>query len=247
MNMHSRHGLFGAAALCLAGVSPALHAQQPDDWKWIAAPYVWAASVGTDLSVDPPIGDDVTFSDVIDKVDGAFEGHIEGQNEKYGMFADLTYLGLGDSKSFQRVHTHSQLDSTLFELAGVWSPGAGRYEGVEVFAGLRYIDVELTTDFDPVNAQFESRRLDLDDSYSDFMLGVRYIWALGDRWRLSLRGDGSTGDTDGTWNVSAVGSYHVKYGEWLLGYRYLSVDIENDRNNVDITLSGPMFGFGFVF
>ena len=248
MNMTLRHGLFGAAALCLAGVSPALHAEQPDDWVWIAAPYVWAASVGTDLNTRTAIGDGgVNFSDVIDKVDGAFEGHFEGQNEKFGLFSDLTYLGLDDSHSFQRVDTHSNLDSTLFELAGVWSPGTGRYEGVEVFAGLRYIDVELTTDFDPVNPLFEPRRFHLDDSYSDFMLGVRYIWPLGDRWRLALRGDGSTGDTDGTWNVSVVGSYRVKYGEWLFGYRYLSIDIEEDDNNVDITLSGPMAGFGFVF
>ena len=39
---------------------------------------------------------------------------------------------------------------------------------------------------------------------NDFMLGARYTWSLSERWGLTLRGDGSFGDTEGTWNTSAV-------------------------------------------
>jgi hypothetical protein len=248
MDTIARRVTIHAAALCIACAPFASHAESIDEWEWMVAPYVWAASIGTDLDTGiPPTDSDSNFSDIIDKIDGAFQVHAEGQGERFGVFTDFTYLGLEDSKNFPRVSTRTNLDSRLFELAGVWSPSEGRLKGLELFGGLRYIDVDLSVDFDPVNPLFDSRRHDIDKSYSDFMLGVRYTWAMGERWRLTLRGDGSTGDTDGTWNVSAVGQYRVKHGAWLFGYRYLSVDIEERNNNVDITMNGPMVGFGFIF
>jgi hypothetical protein len=36
-------------------------------------------------------------------------------------------------------------------------------------------------------------------------------------------------------------------GEWLLGYRYLNVEVEDRRNEMELSLHGPMVGFGFVF
>ncbi len=39
----------------------------------------------------------------------------------------------------------------------------------------------------------------------------------------------------------------MKYGEWLFGYRYLSVELENDRDSVDIVFDGVIAGFGFRF
>ena len=163
------------------------------------------------------------------------------------MFADLTYLGLADTVNRQRIDIRSSLDAVLFEAAAVWSPGEGRLKGIELFGGLRYIDFALDVNFDPQDPIFDTLSLDPDKSYSDFMLGARYTWAFTERWRLTLRGDGSFGDTDGTWNASVVGQYRVSYGEWLFGYRHLSVEVEDRRNRIDITLHGPMVGFGFVF
>ena len=143
------------------------------------------------------------------------------------MFTDFTFLGLADSNDRPRFHTESDLDARLFELAGVWSPGEGRYRGWEVFAGLRYIDVDLTVQFDPANPLFNTTTFDSSDSYNDFMVGARYTWALSDRWGLTLRGDGSFGDTEGTWNASAVANYRTAHGAWFFGYRYLNVELDH--------------------
>ena len=70
---------------------------------------------------------------------------------------------------------------------------------------------------------------------------------MSDRWGLTLRGDGSFGDTEGTWNASAFAQYRVKHGAWLFGYRYLSVEVETGNSNTEITMNGPVAGFGFVF
>lgn len=234
-----------AALLCF--LSPGLaHGADADGWEWMAAPYIWAPSVGTDLD-SPPISTDTRFADLIDKIDGAFLGRFEGQNERFGFLGDVVYLGLADDHSFQRFRTSSDLDLLLVDLAAVWSPGSGYMEGFEAFGGLRYIDVDLGTRFAPDNPNLPTLRADVDAGFSDALIGARYIWRFRERWSASLRGDGSFGDTDGTWSAMATVGYRVKYGEWLLGYRYLSVELENGRNKVDITFDGFMAGFGFRF
>ena len=248
MSWVSRVSAITAGALCMMGASFSSHAAEGDDWEWMIAPYLWAPSISTDLRTnEPPAETDTSFSDIIDKIDGALLIHAEGQGEQFGMFADYIFLGLEDDKDFTRIRTQSDLDTQLFELAAVWSPGAGRYSGLDVFGGLRYVDVDLQVRFDPVNPVFAPSERNFDKAYSDFMLGARYTWILSDRWRLTLRGDGSFGDTEGTWNGSAIAQYQVKHGAWLVGYRYLSIEVETGNSSTDITMNGPLAGFGFVF
>ncbi len=238
--------------LCMTGpMSSQVFAADGEDWEWVVAPYLWAVSFDTDLErTQPPAGgisSDSEFEDVLDKLDGVFQVHLEGQQDEWGLFTDFTYLGLSDSADHPRFHTESDLDARLFELAGVWSPGAGRYQGLDVFAGLRYIDVDLAVQFDPVNPLFNTTAFDGSESINDFMIGARYTWPLSDRWGVTVRGDTSFGDTEGTWNTSAVVNYRMTHGAWLFGYRYLSVELESADSKTDLTLSGPMVGYGFTF
>ena len=124
------------------------------DWDWMVAPYGWAPSISTDIETQSPPSSsstDTKFGDIVDKIDGAFQIHIEGQGDRWGMFADFTFLGLADDSEHPRFRTESDLDTRLFEIAAVWSPGEGRFEGVDVFAGLRYIDVDMTLELEPTN------------------------------------------------------------------------------------------------
>ena len=249
---HRQQGGALAAAICLTALfAPPAQAADGDPWDWVVAPYGWAVGFDTDLeTIQPPdggISSDTRFEDVLDKFDGAFQIHAEGQGERVGVFTDFTYLGLADEQDHPRFRTESDLDARLFELAAVWSPGDGRYRGIEAFAGLRYIDVDLSVRFDPENPSFDGSTLDGGDSFSDLMVGARYTWALSDRWSLTVRGDGSFGDTEGTWNTSAVAAYRMRNGQWIFGYRYLSVELETANSNTDLTMSGPIVGYGFTF
>ncbi|MDG2517363.1 hypothetical protein [Lysobacter soli] len=235
-------------ALCMAGAPLASHAEEGGAWEWTIAPYLWAPSIATDLRTgQPPAETDSAFSDIIDKIDDAFLIHAEGRGDHFGAFADYIFLGLADDRQFPRIATRSDLDSQLFELAAFWSPGQERSHGLDLFGGLRYVDVDLKVRFDPVNPVFSPSERSIDKSYSDFMLGARYTWALSDRWQLTLRGDGSFGETEGTHSASAVVRYHVKHGAWIAGYRYLAIEVETGGNNTDIKLSGPLAGFEFAF
>lgn len=250
MNAQKRFVYWGPLGLAVLLASPAAASQER--WNWIVAPYLWAIDVKT--GVEAPILEPdgvvrrASFGDILDKFDGAFQLHGEGQGDRFGLFADFTYLGLSDEESRRLFRTKTDLDTRLFELASVWSPGAERFTGVDVFAGLRYIDLDITATITPTGPLgLPPNRLDASESFSDFMLGARYTWALTDRWGVTLRGDGSWGDTEGTWNASIVANYKMRSGAWFFGYRYLDVDANVRDVTTDLVIKGPEIGYGFKF
>lgn len=248
MSIILRRATLGIAILSLTSVAPAARAAESEGWDWMVAPYLWAASIGTDVNAGaPPAGTDSDFSDIIDKIDGVFMARLEGQGDHFGVFADVLFLSLADDSDRALSHTESDLDVWLLDAAGVWNPGDDRSRGLGLFAGLRYVDVDLSIQVDPTNALFDTATIGTNRSYSDALLGARYTWALSERWGLTLRGDGSFGDTEGSWSASAIAQYRTSNGGWLFGYRYLSVELETGDSNTEITLSGLMFGYGFSF
>jgi hypothetical protein len=248
--MTSHRMIRPAAFLALAAATGLAQANPSTGWDWMIAPYGWIVNIGADMETTTPpsgISNDTAFDDLLDKFDGAFEIHAEGQGDDFGVFTDFTYLGLASGRDRRFFHTESDLDSRLFELAGFWSPGTERGRGIEVFGGLRMIDIDFTAQLIPENPAFAPAVLDTNETFSDFMLGARYTWALSDRWALTLRGDGSWGDTDGTWNASAVAQYRTRNGAWLFGYRYLTADFETRGNALSLELFGPEIGYAFRF
>lgn len=238
-------------ALLLAAAPFAANAAPGDGtWDWMVAPYVWAASVGTDIRTSTPpsnASNDLNFDDVLEKLDGVAEVHAEGQGDAFGVLFDATYFGLADEDDHRFLRTESDLDLRLFELAAVWSPGTERFTGLETFAGVRVIDVDTTIQFIPHNPVFTGGSRHIGATFYDAMIGARYTWKLSDRWSLTLRGDGSWGDTDGTWNASLVGQYRMTRGAWVFGYRYFDVDLEDAGNTLSVSLDGPVIGYAFHF
>ena len=91
-------GMVGGFALIAAGNA---FAAPSNGWDWMIAPYGWAATVGTDVETRvPPSGISVetSFDDIVDKIDGAFQIHVEGEGDDFGVFADFTYLGLASER-----------------------------------------------------------------------------------------------------------------------------------------------------
>jgi hypothetical protein len=221
-----------------------------DGWDWMIAPYAWLPSFNTDVhTVTPPISatNFTAFDDVLDKIDGAFLVHGEGQGDEFGAFTDFIFLGLSDEHQRPLFRTESDLDTRLFELAGVWAPNAERMRGFEAFGGLRRVEIDLTLQVVATNPALPRGSVDIDESYNDFMLGGRYTFDMSDRWALTLRGDGSWGETDGTWNASAIAQYRTEHGAWAFGWRYLNVELESRGATLDLALSGPEIGYAFRF
>ena len=226
------------------------HAHADEGWDWMVEPYLWAASIDTDLRTFQPPTDaesDTSFADVVHKLDGVLLVRVEGRGDRFGAFADFTYLGLGDDNHRRVMSTETDLDTRLLDAAVSWRPGGLRGEGFDVYAGIRYIDVDLTVQFKPDDPAFAERKLDNGRNYTDFLAGVRYTWQFEGNWGLTLSGDVSGGDTEGSWSAAAIGHYRTGNGLWLFGYRYLEVELGNGSLETTITMSGPHVGYGFTF
>jgi len=88
----------------------------------------------------------------------------------------------------------------------------------------------------------------IDKSYTDFLLGGRYVAPINESWRLVFSGDLSAGDTEGTWSLAGYGVYRNGPHRFYAGYRHLEAEIEaRGSERVDMSFSGPVVGYGFAF
>lgn len=242
--------LLGVRISIALGVASIAAPAAANEWDWSVAPYTWASSIRSDIQTSrPPINgsSEMHFADILDKLDGAFQVHVEGGGDKFGVFADFTYLGISDTRTGNFATTKTDLDTRLFEAAWVWKIGGQRDQGFDVFGGIRFIDADLKVEINPENPQLSGRVLDVGDNYLDAMFGGRYTWATADRWRVTARTDITTGQTEGTWSASLMAGYQARHGTWLLGYRHLDVELESAGVRTDLTMTGPVLGYAFTF
>ena len=233
---------FGALALALA--SAAAGAQGSAEYDWLGIAYLWASDIQVDAK-NADIGAD--FSDVLDKLEMAGQAHVEVQGDDLGGLIDVTFLGLGDRSSRTLVDLNADLDMILMDLALVWSPGAERMTGIEVFGGLRYIDADFRLVIDPIPPGPPEQIVGIDDTFTDLLAGARYIAPLNDHWRLTVSGDVSGADTEGTWSLGAFAGYRTGPHHLIAGYRHLEIEIEGAGDTVEQTFTGPVVAYGFSF
>ena len=238
-----------ATLITCAGSGPARAAKDID---WIVAPYVWLPTITVDFET-PRDGDgsggagEDTFPDILDELDGAFLGYVEAQGDHWGGSMNLLYLGLESDEPFEIALTSSDLDTTIVDAAVVYSFDRERFQGFELYGGLRYVDIGYEAGIDFTNPALASRTVDIRDSYADFLLGARWRDDFGKRWGYALEADASTGGTEGTFSTCARLLYHMKKGAWAFGWRYLEGEIDPDRSKLDIELNGALVGYAFEF
>ena len=225
------------------------------------APYVWASDTAVDVFVgnEPVLGADLSFSDLLDKLDMGLQFHVEGRRSKWGLFFDLTYLDLSESMTTPAnpplpggTVIDTDLDITIIEAGGTYWP-SGEYYGLNLMLGVRVIDLGVKLTITPPSPLM-AVRVDSSGSLTDGFVGVRYLTALSERWSLTLRGDAGAGDTELTWNASALFGYHFGQNDRfniLIGYRHMEIElkdtVDSTRVEIDLTMSGPQVGFGFRF
>lgn len=213
------------------------------DLDWIAAAYLWGASITVDAG-DRSL--DASFSDIVDKLDMGFMGRVETQGDNLGGFVDVVYMSVGDGRTIGPASARANLEMTLMDVAAVWSPGAERFSGTDVFGGFRYLGVDA--DVRATLGPAPPLRTGIDKGYTDFLLGVRHTAPLNDRWRLLVSADFSAGDTEGTWSLAGYGVYRSGPHRFYGGYRHLEAEFRaGNGRSLDQTFSGPAIGYGFAF
>ena len=130
-----------------------------------------------------------------------------------------------------------------------WWPG-GEEQGLSLFAGGRYTEVDDRFDFKTVEDKQKLGVLRNDRDFLDVLVGVRQRFTLGERWALFTRADYSDGDSDGIWQVQAVVRYAMgskkQYG-LMFGYRYKEAEFKHGKLEESNKYYGPLLGFNFRF
>ncbi len=225
------------------------NAQSSDRTQWSITPYVWASDTSLDFSLDgsPVGGADLSFNDILDVVDEAFQIHVEGGKGNWTAFLDFFYLSTSDSEVLPIVQIDSDSEQVVLDAAVAYWPG-GVGSPLNLFGGLRYTEFDdtfaLSVDGTPVG---ETRSK---QDYTDALFGIRYRFDLSDRRGLSTHGDVSFGDSEGTWQVQGLFAYKVgkrQRNHIMFGYRYKQAEFKDGNLTTEFTYSGPVAGFNFSF
>lgn len=231
-------------------------AQEDDSLKWSITPYVWAPHTTADINLrDQNIGTgDVSFSDLLDKLDAAFMIHVEAGRGKWSAFGDLTYLSTSDGTSIAPFSVDTDSKQLFFDAVVAYWPN-GIDSSLNVFGGIRYSDFDARFRISSGDTVVSEPRLNRD--YTDVLVGMRYYYDFSDRWSLIARGDASFGPSEGTTLLRANLAWKVgkrRQNSVLVGYQYKQAEfapglLEADLEllTVDFTYNGPMVGFNFRF
>lgn len=225
-------------------------AQSSDKVYWSITPYFWASDTKVDISLKGTsvAGVDIAFKDVLDKLDGAFQGHFEGGKGNWSAFTDVTFMSTSDSvqRTVLRIDTKSK-PSIVDAVVAYWPGGVG--SALNFFAGVRNTGFDDRYRFyGPNDALLGERKNDKD--YTDALLGLRYRIDLSQRWAILTRGDLSFGDSEGTWQLQGLLAYTVgqrQLNRLVFGYQYKEAEFKDGDLKTSFTYSGPMAGFNFRF
>ena len=219
-------------------------------WKFSGAVYLWAAGVeGTDAAGDEI---DVSFSDVLEDLDGGLMGLLAAHKGGWTLLADVLYLSIHQetSSTANLIGIPAKLDVDV-KLKGFVSTFGVAYRvidddmtSIDLLVGARYFKLDL--DFDADVGASKVKYSDSEDAL-DGIIGAQAKIALSDRWYLSGYADVGAGDSKLTWQVWPGVGYRFENVDAVAGYRHLKWETDDGDTIDDLSFKGPTLGVKFRF
>lgn len=225
-----------------------------DEWEFGLIPYLWFSGINGQVSSvpgEPPADVDASFSDVLDNLDFGIFVAGDARKGRWGMVADIMYIDIEAGGDFPGTEFSTvTLDVTMWMVSGM---GFYRATGddssyLDVLAGARYWDVK--NDLMLGAGEYPDTQIVSGDSWVDPMVGLRGRTSLGES-RFSFGGHLMAGgfgvSSDMVWDLRGDFGYHWENTALILGYRYLTVEYDEDAFLFDVTMDGPILGFIWHF
>lgn len=229
---------FCGALLCCALAAPLAAAERDVS----ATFYLWASGLNGTQSVLglPPVDVDVSFGDILDKVDMAAAGIVEVHGERVGFLGEFNYVKLSASATGPGGVLTGTLESKAFFAlaAGTWNVVETGTQRVDLIGGLKFFrfDNDLALTPGPLTGSDRT-------SWVDATVGVKASFALAPDWSLKTWAMVGGGGSDGSWDVLAALDYQIN-DDWSasFGYRAMGVDYSSASFSYDMRQYGPIFG-----
>ncbi|WP_428423423.1 hypothetical protein [Pararhizobium sp.] len=231
---------------------PGYNSEADPGWHFSASPYLWAA--GVDGTVGqfglPPASLDSKFSNIINELDFAFMGMVEGRNDRFSIFSDVIYTKISMSDASpkgiltQNIGVTSQTFTGFF--GGGYSVLANGRDHLDVIAGARvwYASTELSLQGGPLNGISRTDSA----TWVNAVAGVRGTYFLSDALYLTGWGNVGAGQAKLDWDVAAAVGYQIKDSlSAVAGYRALGVNYSHDGFVFDVVQQGPILGLVYHF
>ena len=193
-----------------------------DDLNWVVAPYLWGSDVSLDLAInnDPVLGNQASFSDLLDKLDTAFMGHAEVYGERFGGLFDIVYIDLRDGQTVPvgpggpilgDLVVDTGLKLQMFELGGFYrfpaqSPTQPNFD---LLLGARRINADVSVDITLPGPGASPASIRSDNSETDVFAGARVLGNFNDRWGYKARIDYGIGGSEGGIQRARGGWLHL--------------------------------------
>ena len=222
---------------------------------------VGGGNLGGGLPSGTTVGVTLGPSDYLTHLNFGFLGYFEARKANWSIFTDLIYLSLSTQDSsvttvnvgLGPIHidpsfntsTSTSFQDFLGTLAASYTLVHTDKGTLDVFAGAQYAQANATVNWSlvgPREAFPQSGSLSSSQSVLAGIAGIKGNVQLGQgKWFLPYYFDvGAGGFT--TWQGMAGVGYAFSWGDVILTYRHLYMDIPNGGLTSGLTLSGPMLG-----
>jgi hypothetical protein len=268
--------LTGALLLSPLGVEAQTTADS-DSWKFSLMPYLWLPTIETNLNFGPVAASrleseiSVAPSDWLPalKMAGLLAG--EARYGKWSIAGDYVYMNLGSTGSHTNTNnfgpgpvrivdagSDTSLKTTIWSVVGGYSVVSTPAASVDVIAGVRYLSLKATTDWN-LNADVtgpngnsvilpRSGSIRKSANATIGIVGAKGRVKLGEsNWFVPFYIDVGGGDSVTTWQAAAGVGYAFSWGDVRLDYRYMSFDQNGDKLIQDLDMGGLALGVNFVF
>jgi len=267
--------IISVAALVCSLVTPANAAVDMYDGhlRWTFVPYLWfPTSSGTlnfaapsSLGSNVPPGTTLSVS-VAPTLNFGFLGYLEARKDNWSLFTDVVTLNLSNQKSTVaafnvgqgRINldpsfdngTTSSFQTTLATLAASYTTVHQNMSTLDVFLGAQLASANATVNWSLTGprGQFpQSGSASEGQTLVAGVVGIKGNVQLGgaeSRWFLPYYFDVGAGGFS-TYEAMAGIAYAFSWGDLLLTYRVLYLDMGSGGLVQSTTMSGPMFGVGF--
>ena len=261
----NRHLVLSAALLApMALLAVPAFAQTTEAWRFQGSIYAYLPTISGSTAFPQQgagSGVSVDADTILDNLKFTFMGSLEARRGRWGLFTDVVYMDVGDSRSDYRQFTvggvplpggananvNYDLKGWVWTLGGAWAASTNPAATMDLLAGARLLDIDQTLEWEitgnvgpvPLPQRAGSSKVGL--SNWDAIVGVKGRLALGSdgRWFAPYYADIGAGGSDLTWQVMGGIGYSFKWGEVVAAWRYLDYEMKSGDKVQGLDFSGP--------
>lgn len=241
-----------------------------NEWEWGLTIYGWFPTISGQTKF-PATGSgpsiDVDADTILENLKFVFMGTLEAQKGEWGVWTDVIYMDLGNSKSGARDFTVGlrqlpadvsanlsyDIKAWVWTIAGTYSLVKTPEYSLQALAGARMIDVQQTLGWDfsgnigSLGLPARTGSKEVTATNWDAIIGVKGRASFGDerKWFVPYYLDIGTGQSKFTWQGIVGVGYAFSWGSIVGAWRYLDYEFDSGTSIENINFNGPAIGVVF--